>query len=111
MSSFPTYSVHNASHAEAVLYNIERVLGENRILELTATDCFAILHTVYVHDIGMAILASDREMIVRNDEFADMVDELAQGADVDLKKAASYLKKIFYGDGCEFEYDFEGKGY
>jgi hypothetical protein len=31
VASFPAYSRHNASHAKAVLYNIERILGEDRI--------------------------------------------------------------------------------
>lgn len=111
IASFPTYSVHNASHAEAVLYNIERVLGEKRIQDLSATDCFAILHTVYVHDIGMAIMASDRDRIVKSDDFIDLVEELALGADVDLKKAAEFLKKDCYRDEKKTECDYEGEEY
>ena len=88
IASFPAYSRHNASHAKAVLYNIERILGEERIKRLEPTDCFALLHVVYVHDIGMAILANDREKMVSSDEFAEMVDELTQDSDYDLKKAA-----------------------
>lgn len=79
LASFPSYSRHDSSHADAVLHNIERVLGEKRIALLSATDCFAILHTVYIHDIGMAILAEDRTKIVKSDDFVEMVDELAEG--------------------------------
>lgn len=96
LGSSPAYSRHNASHADAVLHNIERILGEERIQGLSATDCFAILHTVYVHDIGMVILSDDRKKIVSSDEFVDMVDELANGADEDLKRAALQLKKQCY---------------
>lgn len=84
LASFPSYSRHDASHAEAVIHNIERVLGEERIAQLSATDCFAILHTVYIHDIGMAILAEDRKRIVESDEFVEMIDDLVDGADKDL---------------------------
>ena len=111
LASFPSYSRHNASHAEAILYNIERILGEARIQELSATDCFAILHTVYVHDIGMAILASDREKIILSDAFADMVDELAGDTDIDLKRAAQQLKKRCYRKSEEKSVDFGGNDY
>lgn len=96
ITSFPAYSRHNASHAKAILYNIERILGEDRIRKLEPTDCFALLHVVYVHDIGMAILADDREEMVTSDEFAEMVDELSVGVDYDLKKAANELKRVCY---------------
>lgn len=111
LSSFPSYSRHDASHADAVLHNIERILGEDRIQELSATDCFAILHTVYVHDIGMAILASDRENIVRSDDFVEMLDMLTEGADKDLKNAALQLKKNCYFNDKDEEIDYEGMEY
>ena len=88
LASFPSYSRHDASHAEAVIHNIERVMGEDRIAQLSATDCFALLHTVYIHDIGMAILSEDRKKIFESDDFIEMIDELADGADKDLRNAA-----------------------
>lgn len=111
VASFPSYSSHTASHAEAVLHNIERILGEKRIEELSATDCFAILHTVYVHDIGMAILASDRAKILDSDDFSDMVEELAAGADEDLKRAAKQLQRRCYNNKELEELDYEGQDY
>lgn len=101
IASFPAYSRHNASHAKAVLYNIERILGEERIKRLEPTDCFALLHVVYIHDIGMAILADDREEMVSSDEFAEMVDELTQDSDYDLKRAALDLQRISYRQNKE----------
>lgn len=111
LASFPSYSRHDASHAEAVLHNIERILGEDRIAELTATDCFAILHTVYIHDIGMAILAEDRQEIVKSDGFVEMIDQLEKGADKDLREAALQLKKNVYNEEASEEIDYEGMEY
>lgn len=51
MLSFSTFSRHDESHAQTVLHNIEMILGENRVGLLSASDCFLILHTVYIHDI------------------------------------------------------------
>ena len=96
LASFPTYSRHDSSHSETVLHNIERILGENRIESLSATDCFAILHTVYLHDIGMAIFADDRKAIFKSDDFLEMIEDLATGSDKDLKNAALLLKKRYY---------------
>ena len=72
LASFPSYSRHDSSHADAVLHNIERVMGEKRIALLSATDCFAILHTVYIHDIGMAILAEDRKNIRSEEHTSEL---------------------------------------
>lgn len=101
MSSFPTYSKHDESHANTVLHNIEMILGEERIRELSASDCFMLLHTVYIHDIGMVITHTDRENIVKNDRFLDMVNELSDDSDAVFQKAIKALQQTKY------EYDDE----
>lgn len=111
LASFPSYSRHDATHAETVLHNIERILGEERIQELSVTDCFAILHSVYIHDIGMAILAADREKIFESDDFVEMIDSLSEGADKDLREAALLLKKNVYYKETEEEIDYGGIEY
>lgn len=99
LGSFPSYSRHDESHAQTVLHNIELILGEDRIRELSASDCFMLLHTVYIHDIGMVITYSDRKEIVQNDHFLEMVDELAEDNDFVFKKAVRVLKQT------EYDYD------
>lgn len=94
--SFPTYSRHDESHAQTVLHNIEMILGEDRISELSATDCFVILHTVYIHDIGMTITAAERKEIVGDKKFMRMVDYLEEEGDGSLRKAVVALKKTDY---------------
>ena len=96
LSSFPTYSKHDESHASTVLTNIEMILGEKRIRELSASDCFMILHTVYIHDIGMVITHSDREKIVKNDKFLEMVEQLGKENDFVFQKAVKALKQTNY---------------
>lgn len=103
LSSFPTYSKHDESHASTVLTNIEMILGEKRIRELSASDCFMILHTVYIHDIGMVITHTDRENIVKNEKFLEMVEQLAKENDFVFQKAVKALKqtKYDYVDGVD----------
>lgn len=96
LGSFPTYSRHDESHAQTVLHNIEMILGEDRISKLSASDCFMILHTVYIHDIGMVITYSDRKEIVNNDNFLEMVEELGADNDTVFRKAVEALEKTDY---------------
>lgn len=103
LASFPTYSKHDESHAYSVLHNIEMILGEERISELSASDCFVLLHTVYIHDIGMCITYEDRENIVQNRQFLEMVDELEEEGDNSLSLAIEALKRTDYSYDSEEE--------
>lgn len=94
--SFPTYSRHDESHALSVLNNIEMLLGQERIAELSATDCFVLLHTVYIHDIGMCIMQKDRKEIIENDAFVELLDELEENGDEHVKRAVRVLKRTDY---------------
>lgn len=96
LSSFPTYSRHDESHALSVLNNIEMILGQERIEELSATDCFVLLHTVYIHDIGMCIMRKDRKEIIENDAFVELLDELEENGDENVKRAVEILKRTDY---------------
>lgn len=109
--SFPTYSRHDESHAQTVLHNIELILGEDRISELSATDCFLILHTVYIHDIGMTITATERKEIMANENFMRMVDYLEEEGDTNLRKAVAALKKTDYSYDILEAYEAKRKIY
>lgn len=109
--SFPTYSRHDESHAQTVLHNIEMILGEDRIAELSATDCFVILHTVYIHDIGMTITAAERKEIVGDDNFMRMVDYLEEEGDGSLRRAVQALKRTDYSQEGSDQYEIKKKLY
>lgn len=96
--SFPGYSQHDSSHAETVLHNIERVLGEHRIRSLSASDCFMLLHTAYIHDIGMCITADDRNEIIHQDDFVSMIDRYSKSGDINLREWADTLRKTQYDE-------------
>lgn len=91
LPSFPSYSRHDVSHSEAVVHNIEMLLGEENIMQLSATDCFVLLHTVYIHDIGMCITHADREEILANVRFREFVEEVAGEVDSDMGQYARVL--------------------
>ncbi|MBD5493738.1 MAG: hypothetical protein HDR12_05005 [Lachnospiraceae bacterium] len=96
MGSFPAYSKHDESHAKTVLHNIEMILGEKRIRDLSASDCFMLLHTVYIHDIGMVITYEERKKIVNNNKFIDMIKEMEDENDPVFQRAIKALQKQDY---------------
>ena len=50
---FPHYSLHDDSHAQSILRNIERVLGNERIKTLKPIETWLLLMSAYSHDIGI----------------------------------------------------------
>lgn len=109
LHSFPTYSRHDETHALSVLNNIEMLLGQERIAELSATDCFVLLHTVYIHDIGMCITQQDRKDIIENEQFIDMLDWLQTEGDETVKRAIECLKRTDYHCEGKEEYLYQMK--
>lgn len=91
LPSFPAYSLHDVTHSESVLHNIEMLMGEENIRLLSATDCFLILHTVYVHDIGMCITHQDREKILENGKFHKFLNKILENGTIEMQRYAQIL--------------------
>lgn len=91
LPSFPSYSMHDVTHAECVLHNIEMLLGEDNIKLLSASDCFLILHTVYIHDIGMCITDEDKKNIIKDENFHDFLEQLSHDTGSGMDKHAETL--------------------
>ena len=96
LPSFQTYSYHNSTHADSVLHNIERLLGEERIRQLSASDCFMLLHAAYMHDVGMSISATERQEMMQDDKFIDLIEHLELEGDQDMRKAAKSVLQTVY---------------
>jgi hypothetical protein len=93
LPSYPTYSRHDESHALSVLHNIEMLLGENQIRQLSASDCFLILHVVYIHDIGMCITYQERNELMQNRKFIQFLNDKRGSSDGLIRKYAELLLK------------------
>lgn len=91
LPSFPTYSLHDATHAESVIHNMELILGEERIKMLSATDAFMLLHVAYIHDIGMCITESDRKEIIDSPEFLELIKKSLKSDDMQVKHFAERM--------------------
>jgi len=65
----PNMSSHDAGHSAKIVMNMERVLGEERIKKLSASDTWMLLSSAYSHDVGM--VAPQKFL---QDEFAKNAD-------------------------------------
>lgn len=70
---FPHYSRHDESHSVQILTNIERVLGDERIEQLSGTDVWLMLEAAYLHDIGMVVSQQQKQQDWSSEEFRNFV--------------------------------------
>ena len=89
---YPHFSLHDASHAEAVLSKMEMVLGD-RIQNLSPTDTWLLLHTAYAHDLGMVLEWERIETKWKEQDFQDWLTDQEKSQDGDLRKAIAFIRK------------------
>lgn len=94
--SYPRYGQHNAIHCQAVIHNIECLLGEDEIKRLSPTDCYAILMAVYMHDVGMCITEKDKREAVSSTEFVEWIDRHYLSDDIRLTDDIVNLRRSNY---------------
>jgi len=81
-AQFPHYSRHDESHSVQILTNIERVLGSERISQLSASDVWLMLEAAYLHDIGMIVSQQQKQQDWSSEEFRSFVQrESARNSD------------------------------
>ena len=59
-NTFSDYSLHDESHSETIIVNIERMLGTERIASLSPSDAWLILQVAYTHDFGMCVTEKEK---------------------------------------------------
>lgn len=85
---FMNYSMHDETHSQSILNNIERIIGLERIKELNMSDLFIILNVCYAHDVGMSIDYEEMVQIWKSSDFQEKVSEWKYDMDEDLSQAA-----------------------
>ncbi len=73
VDTFKHYSLHDDSHSQQILVNIELILGEHGINALTASDIWLLLESAYLHDVGMVIPYADKEELLKDGTFIDFL--------------------------------------
>lgn len=90
-TTFVHYSLHDSSHSNQIVTQIERILGEERVSKLSATDSWLILESAYLHDIGMVITDEDKLEAWHKSEFHDFVKDLANDSNNSLYQYAKVV--------------------
>lgn len=88
---YPHFSMHDASHAEAVVSKIEMLLGD-RVQRLSPTDTWLLLHAAYAHDLGMVVKWSEIEAVWGQPEFEDYLASLSTSSEPELRSAAAFVQ-------------------
>lgn len=91
IGDFPHFSRHDASHSSKILDNIQRLLGQDRIERLGATDTFLLLMSAMTHDLGMYLYYNVLEEQWKKDKMGDLLRDYAQHEDKTISKAARLL--------------------
>ena len=91
IKDYPHYSLHDYSHSESVLLNIEKILGNEDIVKLSPTDLWLLLHTAYLHDFGMVILDTKIQEFWKSDAFQEYLREQIEYGDEEFKRAAELI--------------------
>ena len=92
--NYPHYTKHDISHCEAIITNIEMLLGEEAIKALSPTDTWLLLHAAYLHDIGMVIECKKIEKNWESKEFQDYLHELENSSDDTLAQNAQFINSL-----------------
>ncbi|MES2396189.1 MAG: ATP-binding protein [Bacteroidota bacterium] len=91
---YPHYSLHEQSHSNTIIKNIESFLGEERIKTLSPTNAWLILMSSYTHDLGMVVFQDLIEKQWLSDEFQDFLKEICDWDDIEMKESGEILTRI-----------------
>lgn len=100
--TYQTFSLHDASHSEAILMQIAYFLGEERVKQMSPTDAWLILECAYCHDLGMVVTAKDlyNELAsMDKEQFEAVSRKMSESEDYNIRASWSYLEPLFrYGE-------------
>ena len=94
VSLFPHYSDHSHEHSEHVIAAIEKLLGKERIENLSPADTWMILICSYMHDIGMVIFYKELISDWPSEEFQEYISWCRSSKDADIRNAAIHVSSI-----------------
>lgn len=102
---FPHFSLHDSSHSETIISQMERILGEDRINDLSFSDIFLLLSVAYSHDLGMVLQYSEVEEYFRSEEYINDLNRFSQDENSPLYQTSKRLSAVdIINDGMQMEY-------
>ncbi len=89
---FPHYSKHDASHSEAILAAIAKIVAPKYLKKFTSSDLFLLLAAAYGHDIGMAVTADEMDSALSDPKFLVLVRTIQRSKGHPLKEYADHFE-------------------
>ena len=89
---YPHFSMHDSSHAEAVVSKMEMLLGK-RVNNLSPTDIWLLLHAAYAHDLGMVVQWAEIQSVWERPDFQAFLTSLSTSTDLEVREAAQFIQK------------------
>lgn len=86
------YTDHGIKHSETILSNVVRILGEDKIKELSSLDIWLLLEAAYIHDSGMFITRNEVNELCKDKEFIKHFKCLELDVLNDLHQYTKYFK-------------------
>lgn len=77
IETFPTYTLHNSTHAENVVRLMSDLLGP-RHEELSGLEAALLILSAYYHDIGMVFSKAERQALTQEPEWVSFLDKYPQ---------------------------------
>lgn len=77
IETFPTYTLHNHTHAENVAELMADLLGDD-ISKLTGIETVILILSAFYHDIGMVFSENDRANLEYEDGWEDFLDRYSE---------------------------------
>lgn len=71
---FPDFTDHTILHSMDVLEYSNMLIGEDQIKRLSAAECYVLIMSCYLHDIGMGINQKNYESLSKKIDFGDYFD-------------------------------------
>ena len=68
---FKDYTLHNPNHSKKLIHLAEYIIPEKTLSILSALDLSILLMSFYLHDLGMVVTQTERDRIIKTDDFQD----------------------------------------
>lgn len=88
---FPHYSLHESSHSNTIILEIEKILGSN-VNQLSFIDSWLLLEAAYWHDVGMIVTDEEKRAIIETQEFNDYIRQLSLSTSELSQYAKNYIQ-------------------
>ena len=87
LTRFPDFTDHSFLHSMNVIDYCNRIIGEEQIKKLNPEECYVLIMSCYLHDIGMGVGNRDFAEFSKKLDFGDYFDNHDRENDAEIVRA------------------------